>query len=139
RLCALDASQLPALFRSEPELAMSLLAAGAQEQQRGDARLTSLGRMGASERVGYLMLDLRTRLKERGLFEGQSCAFPVRRAHLADAVGLSKAHLMRALRNLRDRGLADLRKGILTIPSARDLARFAGYPPNRTTLRAPIL
>ena len=139
KLCALDATRLPALFRSEPDLAMSLMVAGAQEQQRGDARLTSLGRMGASERVGYLMLELRTRLKERGLFEGQSCAFPVRRAHLADAVGLSKAHLMRALRNLRVRGLADLGKGVLTIPSARELARFAGYPASRAAPRLPIL
>ncbi len=127
RLCALDARQLPALFRAEPSLAMALMAARMREQQRGDTRLALLGRLGACERLAYLLLELRARLRERGLFEGRSCRFPVRRLQLADAVGLSKAHLMRALRELRERGLAELARGMLTIPNARKLAQFSGY------------
>ncbi len=127
RLCVLDGTRLPALFRTEPDLAMALMVARTREQQRGDTRLTLLGRLGASERIGYLLLELRERLRSRGLFEGQSCAFPVQRRLLADTVGLSKAHLMRALRQLREQGLANLSDSVLTIPDARKLARFSGY------------
>lgn len=103
------------------------------------AEMRLLGRLGASERIGYLLLELRARLKNRGLFDGQSCRFPVRRLHLADAVGLSRAHIMRALRDLRDRGLATLSYGVLTIPNARNLARFSGYSLAYSREQYPIL
>jgi CRP/FNR family transcriptional regulator, anaerobic regulatory protein len=139
RLCALKAARLPALFRTEPALAMALMAARAQEQQRVDTRLALLGQLAASERIGYLLLELRSRLRERGLFEGQSCRFPVQRIELADAAGLSRAHLMRALRELRVHGLAQLAGGVLTIPDARKLARFSGYSFARAGEQYPIL
>lgn len=139
RLCALKGGRLPALFRTEPELAMALMAARTQEQQRVDTRLALLGQLGASKRIGYLLLELRARLRERGLFEGQSCRFPVQRLELADVVGLSRAHLMRALRELRVQGLAQLSDGVLTIPDARKLARFSGYSFARPGEQYPIL
>ncbi len=127
KLCALDGRQLSTLFRAEPNLSMAMMATRMREQQRGDTRLALLGRLGASERLAYLLLELRARLRDRGQFDGRSCRFPVRRLQLADAVGLSKAHLMRALRELREGGLALLERGMLTIPNARKLAQFSGY------------
>ncbi len=54
--------------------------------------------------------------------------FPLKRTHLADALGLPKVHLMRALRVIREEGLLVLSRRILRVPSRRKLARFCGYP-----------
>jgi DNA-binding GntR family transcriptional regulator len=66
---------------------------------------------------------------------GVACPFPLRRTDIADAVGLSRVHVMRALRELRAQGLMDLRGRDLIIPSVARLAAYTGYtlqPPNGT-------
>lgn len=88
--CALDANRLPALFREQPSLARALFEGRLRDEERADTRLTLLGRLGASERLGYPLLELRDRLRARGLFAGRSGPLPLKRIHLADAVGLSK-------------------------------------------------
>lgn len=125
--CALDANRLPALIREQPSLGMALFEGRLRDQERADTRLTLLGRLGASERLGYLLLELRDRLRARGLFAGRSGCLPLNRSHLADAVGLSKVHVMRALRQLREQGLAEVTGRMLTIGDERKLARFSGY------------
>ena len=137
--CELDPDRFAALMREHHSLGLALLKARIEHEERADTRLTLLGRLGASERLGYLLLELRARLRARGLFPGSSGVFPLQRVHLADAVGLSRIHVMRAMRTLRDRGLAELTGNVLTIPSERNLARFSGYPLKPATARQPIL
>jgi len=138
-LYVLDATLLPTLLREEPSLGWAFLKGRIAEQERADTRLALLGRLGANERIGYLLLELRERLRARGLFRGQSGALPLDRALLADAVGLSRVHVLRAMRALRARGLADLTNRILTIPSVRNLARFSGFPLTRAARAQAIL
>ena len=137
--CVLDANRLAALLRRRPGLALHMLKARAKEQERGDRWLTVLGRMGAGERIGFLFLELRDRLEQRGLAKGRSWSLPLLRAELADTLGLSKVHIMRALRVLRDKGLANLDGQRVVIPNSRNLARFAGYSRVRSTSKRPIL
>jgi len=138
-LCVLDRTLLPELLREQPELSWAFLRRRIAEQERTDTRLTLLGRLGADERIGYLLLEMRERLRARGLFRGHSGALPLNRALLADAMGLSRVHVLRAMRALRARGLADLTDRILTIPSVRNLARFSGYPLTRAAGAQAIL
>lgn len=137
--CELDASRLSTLFRTLPALAFSVFEGRLQEQRRMDTRLMMLGRLAAAERIGYLMLELRQRLLERGLMDGASCQFPLQRLELADAVGLSKVHVMRALRHLRQEKLAVIRGRKLTIPNVRKLAHFSGYAVDALAAKHPIL
>ena len=137
--CVLDANRLAALIRQKPGLALNMLQARVREQERADVWLTVLGRMGASERIGYLLLQLRDRLDERGLAKDRSWSLPLLRADLADTLGLSKVHVMRALRALRERGLANLDGHRVIIPNTRNLARFAGYSRVRSTIERQIL
>jgi len=125
--CVLDANRLTALLRRKPRLAFNMVRARVREQERADGWLTVLGRMGAGERIGYLLLELRDRLDERGLAKGRSWSLPLMRAELADTLGLSKVHVQRALRALRDKGLANLEGHRVIIPNSRNLARFSGY------------
>jgi CRP/FNR family transcriptional regulator, anaerobic regulatory protein len=135
--CVLDVNRLTALLRRQPRLALNMLRTRLREQERADAWLTVLGHMGASERIGYLLLLLRDRLDERGFAKGRSWSLPLLRAELADTVGLSKVHVMRALRALRDQGLANLDAHRVFIPDSRNLARFAGYSRIRSTSGRP--
>ncbi len=127
-VCVLDGAVIANLVRGHPEYADALLRDQALERERADTRLTLLGRTGASERIGYLLLELRDRLRMRGLFPGRSVMLPVQRSDLADSVGLSRVHVTRAMRELRERNLADLSDRVLTIPNAQNLARHSGYP-----------
>jgi len=130
-LCELDHQRLPALFQGHPALALAMLEACVLEQERADRRLSSVGRMGAAQRIAYLMLDLRHRLIQRGTDNGRSLPFPLQRVHIADAVGLSKVHAMRALKELKQLGLAVIESRKLVIPNATKLARFCSYVPVR--------
>jgi len=140
-LCVLDAKKLAAGFRKQPGLSLSLLHGRLQEQERADARLAVLGQMGATQRIGYLLSDLHQRLRERGLAQGRGWRLPLDRSQLADAVGLSKVHVMRALRTLREEGLAEVRgrRCTVTIPNSHRLARFSGYSRFRSKFPCPIL
>ncbi len=140
-LCVLDANKLAMLFREQPELALGLLRGRLQEQERADARLAVLGQMGATQRIGYWLSDLHKRLTERALARGRGWRLPLDRRQLADAVGLSRVHVMRALRTLREEGLAEVRGRMSTvnIPDPRRLARFSGYAELRSKSVCPIL
>ncbi len=128
-LCVLDRSRITGLLRKHPGLALDLLNARVYEQERADMRLTLIGRFEPVPRVGYLLLDLLERLTQRGMAQrGSQCQLPLQRTQLADTVGLSKPHLMRTLRTLRKRGLAEISGRTLKIPDRRKLARFCGYP-----------
>lgn len=125
--CVLDGRQVAALFNECPRLAVGVLRSRLEEEFRADARLVMLGRMGAEERICYFISETYDRLRQRGMADDKRCPFPLRRIDIADAVGLSKIHVMRALRELRSQALFDIRGRNLTIPDVTRLATYAGY------------
>ncbi len=127
RFCALNGRKVVALFRVEANLACFMLRSRLEEEHRTDTRLTMLGRMSAEERVGYFLIETFERLRERGMTNGTTCAFPLRRVDVADAVGLSRVHVMRALRGLRSQALVEINGGDMTVPRAARLAAYTGY------------
>jgi CRP/FNR family transcriptional regulator, anaerobic regulatory protein len=138
-LCELDHKRLPALLQGHPALALGMLETCVLEQERADRRLSSVGRMGAAQRIAYLMLDLRHRLIQRGTDNERALPFPLQRSQIADAVGLSKVHAMRALKQLKQLGLAVIESRKLVIPNATKLARFCNYAPLREPAERRLL
>jgi CRP-like cAMP-binding protein len=126
-LCVLNGRQIVGLLKTNPGFAFGVLRDRLEEERRIDARITMLGRMSAAGRVGYFCLELRDRLRRRGMADATKCPFPLRRADLADAVGLSKVHVMRALRDLRSQALMEINRRDLLIPDAVKLADHTGY------------
>lgn len=125
--CALNGRKLVALFQINAKLALGMLRSRLEEECRTDIRLTMLGRMSAEERVGYFLIETFERLRQRGMTNGTTCPFPLRRMDVADAVGLSRVHLMRALRELRSQALVELNGGDMVVPRAARLAAYTGY------------
>jgi CRP-like cAMP-binding protein len=125
--CALDGRKFADLFETNAGFALGIFKTRVEEGARADRRLTMLGRMGAEERVSYFLVEIYDRLHQRGMAEAASCPLPLRRADIADAVGLSRVHVMRALRELRSQNLIDIKGHDMIIPDVPRLAAHAGY------------
>lgn len=87
----------------------------------------SLGRRSATERLAYCFCEVRERLEMVGLTQGESFAFPLTQAELADMFGLSTVHVNRSLQELRRTGLVSLqgrRATIHDLATIREMAMF---------------
>jgi CRP-like cAMP-binding protein len=126
-VCLMNGRQIVSLLKTDPGFAFGVLRTRLEQEQRIDARLTMLGRMTAEERVGYFVMETYDRLRRRGMADGARCPFPLRRTDLADAVGLSKVHAMRALRELRSQSLMEIVGRDLIVPDVEKLAGHVGY------------
>ncbi|MGN6551873.1 MAG: Crp/Fnr family transcriptional regulator [Pararhizobium sp.] len=90
----------------------------------------NLGQRDAMERVSHLLCELFVRLQAVGLTSGDSCAFPITQAELADATGLSTVHMNRTIQELRSDGLIGLKGRTLIIPDLEALQRRGMFSPN---------
>ena len=91
--------------------------------------LVGLGRRTAQERMAHLFCELWHRLNVVGLVEGDSYAFPLSQAEIADAAGLSTVHVNRVLQQLRRDDLIRWSRGLLTILDRPALEAVAGFDP----------
>jgi CRP-like cAMP-binding protein len=126
-VCLLNGRQIVSLLKTDPGFALTVLRTRMEDERRVDARLTTLGRMSAEEKIGYFLVETYDRLRQRGLADATGCPFPLRRADLADAVGLSKVHVLRGLRALRSQSMMDMNGRQLLIPDVARLADYVGY------------
>jgi CRP-like cAMP-binding protein len=124
----LDARILGEAFRSEPNLAMRLTRHAAAEASRVDELLTVIGCSDAVGRIAFLMLSLYHRQAARAAIDPLACPFPLRRQHLADALGLTGAHINRTLNRLREEGIALLENQLLSIRDLPRLTELAASP-----------
>lgn len=136
-LCVLDGQTMAQLFAAHTDLALALYRTQLDEMRWFDIETVNGSTGDAVARVAYVFLHTFDRLRERGLANGTVCGFPLRRADLADRVGLSAMHLSRTLATLKRQRLATLIDNTLYIPNRPRLARLVHYPaPNGTTTRA---
>jgi CRP-like cAMP-binding protein len=117
----LDARLVTDAVRNAPELTLRLARHVAAEACRVDELLSAVGSGRAIERMAFLMLSLCRRQTGRGGVDPLDCPFPLRRQHMADALGLTGAHINRMLNHLRDDNIAVTNNGRLSI---RDLPRL---------------
>lgn len=135
RLCVIDGRRLDEMYRGFPELSLLLAKYFAVQERRIDDRLMMLGRGTAAERLAFLMIEIFERLQRQGATNGSTCPFPLRRQHLADASGLTGAHVNRTLNLLREDGMAVIAQGTLTLLDPERLARLSGRGADVLTIR----
>ena len=80
-------------------------------EERRYAKVTSLCRRSAPQRVAELLLELHDRLGRVDLIEDGGFDLPVTQEQIADALGLSAVHVARSLKLLRLAGGATVRFG----------------------------
>jgi CRP-like cAMP-binding protein len=126
RARAIDARLIGEAFRSEPELAFRLARYVAAEAGRVDEMLTVIGCGDAVERMCFLMLSLYRRQARQHRVDPLDAPFPLRRQHMADALGLTGAHINRTLNRLRQDGIAIVENRRLSIRDLPRLSALAG-------------
>ena len=127
-LCAFRASDVMKLCRTVPSYAHQLEAACVTALVIGESRLADLNQRTAQERTAWFLLSHYREFRRRGLAEGPAVRFPLRLAHIADALGLTVTHVSRTLAALKRDGLITLSHDRLIVHSERELAAVAVLP-----------
>ncbi len=90
----------------------------------------SLGRRTSLERIAHIFCELYFRLRAVGLTDGYSYEFPLTQTELSEAKGITPVHVNRTLRELREQGLVDFRKGRVHLQNLDALIRIADFSPD---------
>ncbi|MGY9048843.1 MAG: Crp/Fnr family transcriptional regulator [Rhodobacterales bacterium] len=120
-------SDLLLAFEATPRLATAVLWAASRDEAMVVEHLVGLGRRDAVERTAHFMLELTARLILVGRGSRAGFACPLTQYHLADALGLSSVHVNRVLRQLREDGLMNFHKGLVTIHNFDKLVELAEF------------
>lgn len=89
----------------------------------------SLGQRAGVARAAHLLCELYHRLDLVGMVDRQRFAFPVNQSELGECLGLTPVHTNRVLKELRERGLASFRNGVVQIEELRQLEVLAEFDP----------
>jgi CRP-like cAMP-binding protein len=92
-----------------------------------DDGLTAVGQLSAAERMSTMIVGLFKRARGLGLVEDDSFEFPLRREHLADALGLSLVHTIKTWTALRRAGLFEQSGGRLKLVNPRLTPTLAAF------------
>jgi CRP-like cAMP-binding protein len=87
----------------------------------------SLGQRTGVARTAHLFCEVYQRLRIVGNVDGESFAFPVNQTELGECLGLTPVHTNRVLRELRERGLATFKNGVVAIYNLRGLEALAEF------------
>jgi CRP-like cAMP-binding protein len=124
-LCVFGRAELAAFFGSVANGPASLESCYANLCRASDERLVDLGRRNARERIASLILGLHARMQLQGQAVEGAFHFPLRRQHIADALGLTPVHVGRVLGQLAADKLIALDRDTLTVLDERSLADLA--------------
>jgi CRP-like cAMP-binding protein len=125
-LCMFDRAELANYLGSVGSGWSSLETCYARFCEASDERLIDLGRRSARERIASFILGLHERLLGRGRIANGTIYFPLKRQHIADALGLTPVHVGRVLGQMVEDKIIALGRDSLTVldhGTLLDLAR----------------
>jgi CRP-like cAMP-binding protein len=91
--------------------------------------IVTLEKLTAVRRVAHVFCALWCRLDMVGLGRSDGLRTPLIQADLADMCGTTAIHMNRALRQLKNEGLAEFRRGTVFIPDRNRLEQFCDFDP----------
>ncbi|HFD86688.1 MAG TPA: Crp/Fnr family transcriptional regulator [Gammaproteobacteria bacterium] len=129
--CTFKYDALGDMLNNHSEIGKRLLAMQIRDSNLCQHHLMGAGRKTAEEKIAFLLLELvyRTRM-QNPLVECRSensIAFPLTQEDIADAVGLSKIHVNRVLRDLVQRNYISCDHKCLAILRENELAQIAEF------------
>ena len=100
------------------------------------AWLTRNSIMPAIASLAHFLCEVVIRSGAPGLDGTACCPFPFSQQMVGETLGLTPVHVNRTFRVLRERGLADVTRGILRVNNGRELAALAEFDPHYLELRS---
>lgn len=92
--------------------------------------IMTLERLTTPRRLAHIFAEIWRRLWMVGLSEPDGFASPLTQNDLAEMSGATAIHTNRAIRELRESGIAIFERGRVTIPDQAELERYAGFAPD---------
>lgn len=115
------------IFVHQPRLAALLFGVATVENVALCDRLKSLGRTDGRARIATLLLELLSRQALTEDEDGDSVDLFLSQAEIADAVGLTKVHVNRLLREMSETGLIRREGRHVQVPDRDALMRISGF------------
>lgn len=115
------------IFHDHPRIGALIYGVSAAEQVAMADRLTSVGRTDTLTRIGTLLLDIRSRLEIVNGADGSVFELPLTLSDLGDAVGVTKTHVSRTLRQLEERKLIEREGRLIRLIDIDALAHLVGF------------
>ena len=126
-VCPFPRTRLRDFYRDQAGLTGVLCDILMREQAVLIERIADIGSRSAYQRVAHLFMELYVRLGWIGLREGSSFEFPMSQTILGEALGLSRVHIARTIRELRRRKLLELDRRTATVLDERGLIEAAEF------------
>src|SRR5215213_10778828 len=121
----IDRKRLLELVARDHPASVRIMFQLAEDERRLHNWVAALGRGNAEERIATLLLDLRGRLFQAGLANGEGFHMPLTQQEIADHLGLTLVHVNRVLRRLREAGMVTVQGGVVRIDEMTRLSRVA--------------
>jgi len=130
-LCAFPTKSMPELLRKNLSVASSLTAINARDMGICHSRLLTIGQQSAIERIAFFCCELFYRLRviynHKDDCENQ---FPMSQEDIGDATGLTKIHVNRTLKTLREDKLLQISGKNMKILDLDGLCRLGNFDPS---------
>lgn len=120
-LCVFETRFMQEILLATQEQRRVVAATAFSYMAETERRMATIGRRRAIGRIARLALDLDARLRLRGLVNDDGVEFPLKLDHLANALGLTQAHVSRTMIRLKQRKLLETRRNHMRILDRRAL------------------
>jgi CRP/FNR family transcriptional regulator len=125
RVRTIDHKRLLELAAQDHAVSVRVMFQLAEDERRLHNWVTALGRGSADERIATLLLDLRGRLHQAGIANGDGFYMPMTQQEIADHLGLTLVHVNRVLRRLRESGIVTVQHKAVKVDEMARLSQLA--------------
>src|SRR3954465_11886375 len=125
RVRTIDHKRLLELVAHDHAISIRVMFQLAEDERRLHNWVTALGRGMADERIATLLLDLRGRLRQAGMANGDGFYMPMTQQEIADHLGLTLVHVNRVLRRLRESGVVTVQHKAVKVDEMARLSQLA--------------
>jgi CRP/FNR family transcriptional regulator, anaerobic regulatory protein len=129
-VCAFPRKDIPDLLRKNLNVAKRLTELNARDMNICQGRLLTIGQQSAIERIAFFCTEIFFRVKS--IYNNKDdyhINFPISQEDIGDATGLTKIHVNRTLRTLREEGLMEISGKTLKIHDIDALCKLSNFNP----------
>lgn len=129
-LCAFSRRDIPELLRKNLSVAKRLQELNARDMNICQSRLLTIGQHSAAEKIAFLCAELFFRIKSiYNEKEKNEIFFPLTQEDIGDAIGLTKVHVNRTLKTMREKGLLEISSSSLKVLDPQALCELGNFDP----------
>jgi len=129
-LCAFPRNDMPELLRKNLSVSKRLTELNARDMNICQNRLLTIGQQSAIERIAFFCCELFYRIKAiYNENQADGIFFPLSQEDIGDATGLTKIHVNRTLKTMREQGLMEISSKKLKIIDIDALCKLGNFDP----------